>query len=103
MRGSLLNGLEERNGHLLAPELRRLVIESRAQNMLRMPVPQPTSRTDLPRKRCGLLTMAARYEPVRTVSFSISSWMPVRPVYQQVEAIFQGKQQHTPKCAYESA
>ncbi|KAL1720409.1 hypothetical protein EV715DRAFT_289372 [Schizophyllum commune] len=34
MRDSLLNGLEERNGHLLAPELRRLVIESRAQNML---------------------------------------------------------------------
>ncbi|KAI4520104.1 hypothetical protein K525DRAFT_248934 [Schizophyllum commune Loenen D] len=33
MRGSLLDGLAARNGRLLAPELRRLVIESRTQTI----------------------------------------------------------------------
>ena len=44
-----------------------------AANILRIPVPHPTSSTVFPLKRCELLTMAARYDPVRTESFSISS------------------------------
>jgi len=42
----------------------------------RMPVPQPTSSTTLPLNRKALRRMAFWYVRVRTVSFSISSWMP---------------------------
>jgi hypothetical protein len=47
-----------------------------AANMLRMPVPHPTSSTVLPANRWLLFTIADRYEPVRTLSLSISSWIP---------------------------
>lgn len=44
-----------------------------AANIESIPVPHPTSSTVLSLKRWGLLMIAARYEPVRTVSFNISS------------------------------
>lgn len=47
-----------------------------AANMERMPVPQPTSSTTFPRKRCPFSMMAVWYARVRAWSLSISSWMP---------------------------
>ena len=47
-----------------------------AVNMLRMPVPQPTSSTALPANHAGLRVMASRYASVRTASRIISAWMP---------------------------
>ena len=44
-----------------------------AANILRIPVPHPTSSTVFPLKRWGLLMIAERYDPVRTESFNISS------------------------------
>ena len=43
-----------------------------AANMLRMPVPHPTSSTILSLKRCALPSIARRYVKVRTESFNIS-------------------------------
>jgi hypothetical protein len=44
-----------------------------AANMLRMPVPHPTSKTVFPLKRWLLSMIAVRYDPVLTESLSISS------------------------------
>lgn len=49
-----------------------------AANMDRMAVPQPTSSTTLPRKRCALSRIARSYARVRTSSLSISCEAAVR-------------------------
>ena len=47
-----------------------------AANRDRMPVPQPTSSTTLSLNRNGFFSIADWYARVRTLSLSISSWMP---------------------------
>ena len=74
--------------------------------MLKIPVPQPTSRTTLSLNKWGFWMIALRYEPVRTLSFNISSWIPeieraqknVSDANQPID--YKG---YAPKWAYESA
>jgi hypothetical protein len=72
-----------------------------AANILKIPVPHPTSKTVFPWNKCELSTIADRYEPVRTVSFNISSWIPAKTVFSGDKLV--PKNSSIPKCAYESA
>lgn len=55
-----------------------------AANMLRIPVPHPTSSTVLSLNKCGLFTIADLYVPVLTESLSISSWIPKRNYFSEM-------------------